>query len=144
MAKNPALQRAMTKITGIGHKMQSKILLPYTQVTGDAKLYILKRNGRTKKYDILAVVFPVGISFQDEGYRTRTVFEYSTLLENFGASGDKSFGEIVGIATHVALVPNGDIFSITQGGEVQLMQTDFGYKILGQIVGDKFVLSENE
>lgn len=144
MAKNPALLRAMTKITNIGHKIQNKLLVPYTIATGDAVFYVLKRNGTTKKFDILVALTNVGISFLNEGYRTRTVFEVSTLDKTFGISANQSFGEIVGIATHIAIVPNGEIFSIREGGELQIMMTDFSYKLLGQFIGDKFIKSENE
>lgn len=143
MAKVPPLLRAMTKITNVGDRINSKLLYPFTTKSGDSVLFVLKRDGTTKKFKILAEVTNYGMEFEDE-FRNRTIFTYATLREDWGEDENKTFWQILQIATHVAQVPNGEVFSIRDDTGLQVAHTEFSYKIFGELKGDIFVKEENE
>lgn len=137
------LEKAVKLTQKHNHGRQQKLLMPYDSVKGDSKLYLLKRDGRTKKFIILAVIenFIMG----SDGFRNRTVFELATLETTYGINNDESFGEAAGKATHVAITPMNDVYSIRDGDEVTIEFQDFTYKIYGFLQSQEvFNLEENQ
>lgn len=138
----PNLLRKAVQITNKGDRIKNKLLMPYTTVKGDSTLYILARDGKSKSFTILAAVQNFGLEFDSQ--RNKPFVTYATNETNFGVSQDKSFGEIIAIASHVAILPQGDVFSIKEGTEIQVEQLDFSYRIYCRKVSDTFNPDDNQ
>lgn len=129
-------------INGFAQKDKAllKVLYPYETVRGDLKLYILRQNGRDRKFDILAIIDAWSVKFSN--YLDRHIFRVSTIAEDFGQDQNETFFDVVRKATHVA--KNGELYSIKEGATVQIFQFSFGYKIHGELQGEKFDISDTE
>ena len=139
-------QKKMAKIHDkIFSKIEGKLLQPYSEKTGDSKLYVLKTDGTTKPFKILAVIENYRAYNMDEGFGHRRVFEIADTGTNYGADGTKTFPEVCRTASHVAVIPFGEVYSVRNSIDgVQLVYADFTYKIYGEQMGtEKFVLEEN-
>lgn len=136
---NPNLLKTAVRLTEKRFEIQNRLLAPFTEQRGDGLLYILKRDGTVgKKFKVLAIISNYGMDTETGQFRNRPFLEVAKSENTFGANQDKSFGEILGSASHVATVPNGELYSIREGDEVQVQQTDFTYRIFGQLTGQKF------
>lgn len=125
------------------HRRVGKRFYPYDKTPGDARLYLLKTEGRTKPFTILAE-FDAFLMFDDEGdFRNRTFFEISTTQQDFGVDQNKTLGEILMVATHVAVTPQNFIYSIREADEVDVVHMDFGYRVSGRLSAGKFNLADN-
>lgn len=120
------LQRIIGKFAKRDRKI-AKNLFPYLEKKGDLKLYILKTNGRDRKFDILGIVDDWGVEFNT--YRDRTQFSVSTTREDFGLNSDETFYQAILKATHIAK-GNGEIYRLDDGDGVQAFQFDWSYKVL--------------
>jgi uncharacterized protein YrzB (UPF0473 family) len=118
----------------------SKKLYPYVDKVGDLKLYVLRQNGRERKFDILAIIDKWGVDF--DKFRDRHLFSVSTVLETFGEDGNETFFDILRRSTHVA--KNNELYSIKEGDTVQAFQFEWAYKIYGEIQGKGFDLTDTE
>lgn len=136
---NPNLLQTATRLTEKRFELQNKLLAPYTETRGDITLYILKRDGSAgKKFKVLAELKNFGMDLETTHFRSRPYIEVAKSEKTFGSGNDKSLGEIIGVASHLAIVPNGEIYSIRDGDTVQVQQTDFTYRIFGQLTGQIF------
>lgn len=139
---NPNLLKIATKITEIGFKQKNKLLAPYTTKKGDQTLYLLKRSGTNgKPFKLLASFQNFGVDTESTQLRSRQYYELAKSEKTFGEANNQSLGEIIGVASHFAVVPDGEIFSIKMGDELQVQQTDFTYRLFGQLTGQRFNLS---
>mgnify|MGYP001576063541 CR=1 FL=1 len=140
MSQLPRALKAKIKGMQIKDKAMSKVLYPYDTVAGDLKLYVLRQNGRDRKFDILAIIDYWGVKF--DNYLNQHIFSVSTIDENFGEFENETFFEVTRKATHVA--KKGELYSIKDGATVQVFKSESGYKINGEIQGEKFALSDTE
>ena len=132
------LERTIKKFAKKDGKFAKKFY-PYETKKGDLKLYVLKQNGRTKKFDLLGTIDKWSVEFST--FLDKHVFSVSTVATNFGIDGDETFPSAISKASHLA--KNGELFSIKEGDTVQIFDFRFGYKIRGQLSGT-FSLSDTE
>lgn len=136
---NPGLLKKAVKLTEKGFRIKNKLLMPYTSRRGDATLYILKNDATSsRKFVVLAEFQNFGMDTERSEFGEREYFEIAKSEKTFGANGDQHLGEILRKASHVALKPNGEIFSCRINGETQVKMTDFTYKIYGELTGQTF------
>lgn len=133
---NPKLLEAATKITGIGDKIKSKLLIPYEETPGDSWMVILKHDGRSNVWYILAVVQNYGLDFDE--FSNRAKLSYATTATNFGTEQNLSFGDMLDMSEYIALMPQGDIFSTKEGGTVEVQSLNFSYVISVRKTSEKF------
>ena len=117
-------------------KLQNRLLSPYTTKRGDITLYLLKNKPASgKPFKLLATIQNFGTDTETTQFRSRPFFEI--------AKSEKSFGDLIGTATHVAVVPNGEVFSIREGDEIQVQQTDFTYRLYAELTSQRFSLARD-
>lgn len=140
---NPRLLKTATRLTEKGFKIKNRLLAPYTTKKGDITLYLLKTAGGSsgKKFKLLATIPNFGMDVETTMFRSRPYLEIAKSEKTFGENSDKPLGVIIGFASYIAVVPNGEIYSIREADEVQMQQTDYTYKIFAQLTGQKFDLS---
>jgi hypothetical protein len=132
------LQKSINKFAKKDGKIAKKFY-PFTDKAGDLKLYILKQNGRTRKFDLLGTIDKWSVQFSQ--YLDRHIFSVSTTAENFGVDEDETFYDAVMKSTHFA--KNGELYRIREGDTVQIFGFRFGYKIRGELDGT-FTLTDTD
>lgn len=138
---NPRLLQTASRLTRKGFGIKNRLLMPYKDARGDATLYVLKQNKSStalKPFKLLAAVQNFGMDTERTQFRNRPFFEVSETESVFGEDNDKHFGQIIGVATHLAVVPEGEMFALDQGDEYRIVQTDFTYQIFAFLTGEIF------
>lgn len=126
----------LDKVNG---SIEGRLMQPYDKKQGDSKLYVLKNDAGTKRFTVLAVVENFKAYDTDEGFNHNRVFEIAIQEPIFGAGKNKTFPEVCKVASHVSQYPFGEMWSIRNSIDgVQLVSTNFVYKVFGNQVGDKF------
>lgn len=110
------------------------------------KSYILKRDGRTQSFVILAIFDNYGIMF--DSYRSTEVFKFAVSdTETFTqGSATRTMREVAAIGSHIALVkPDSDsvMYEIRKGDEFDPYYLDFVWKFAVKQIGDRFNPADN-
>jgi hypothetical protein len=134
--KHTGLQKMAARTYDKGFRLKNRLTYPYTNKKGDSKLVLLRRNGTTKKFDNLGETSGYGIGF--DSFRNLPTFEVATLDKVFGLNKDQYFNDAVKLATHIALVPQMDMFSIRDADEEMIIYLDFTTKVFGKKQGDRY------
>lgn len=140
MVKYPSQIRSAIRQINRGYAMKSRQAFPYRKKRGDSFLLVLKRNGTDKNWDVLARI--ENYDRDTSRFRNKTYFQVATLENTYGLDNNKSFGEIVGIATHIAILPQNEFYNLKDGDENNIISTDFVYTLFATSVGDKFTGQE--
>lgn len=123
------------------HKITHKRLHPKGQ-----KAYILKRDGRTKPWTILAIFEVFGVDFSS--FRTSEYFEFAVGRNELITVGDvsRTMSEVAGIATHIATVePDGTnaVMAIRTADGLPPYYMEWTWTFFTKQVGDSFVPEDN-
>ena len=89
MSQLPRALKAKIKGMQIKDKAMSKVLYPYDTVAGDLKLYVLRQNGRDRKFDILAIIDYWGVKF--DNYLNQHIFQFQRLTRTLASLKTKHF-----------------------------------------------------
>ena len=123
------------------HKIKARLLFP-----PGSKAYILKRDGTTKPFTILAIFEAFGVSF--DKFRGSTFFEFAALQDEeftpFATS--RKMRSIAQVATHIAVTTgDGDsvIYSVRTGDEWQPFYFDWTYTLYAKQESQRFGPAEN-
>lgn len=120
------------------HKIENKLLHP----KGGLKAYILKRDGRTKRFTILAIFDNFGTEF--DNWRHSQFIEFAVQpSESFSdGSVSRTMREVAEVADYIATVENltGEsvVYAIRTGDEYKPYWLNFTYRYFIRQVGDRF------
>lgn len=139
----------MANILAKAIKLKKKEFALKTKLLGLPKgslCYILKRDGTTKPWTILAVISAWDESFSN--YRTSKTFLFAaSASETFTPfATSRSMNKIAAIGTHIAVVtPNGDshVYEIKKGDEWTPYYFDWTYTFFVMSGSDDFVPASN-
>lgn len=111
-----------------------------------SKTYILKRDGRTQSFSILAIFENLDIDF--DKYRTSETLSFAALpTDRFGQDQEsRTMRQMASIATHIATVlVDGEsvVYAINRGDEFQPIYFESVYKFFVNQVSDGFVPEDN-
>lgn len=123
------------------HKIKTRLL----GIKG-AKFYILKRQGSTKKFSILATFLYADSDF--DRYRHSAILKFAVTQSERFTQGDvsRTMREVSTIATHIALVkPDGEsvVYEIRTGDEFEPFYFDSVFQYFVKQIGDAFDPTEN-
>jgi hypothetical protein len=128
------------KIQAKAIAIENKILHPNKGV-GQAA-YILKRDGRTNAFTVLAIFENFRTSFSKT--RNRETFEVATARNAVFRGGDgedRGMAKIAMIHTHIAIVEadaSSIVYATNDGDQSQPYYFDWTWKFFGRQIGDTF------
>ena len=119
------------------HKIKAKLLFPKGRTA-----YILKRQGGTEIFTVLAIFENYGVDFSL--FRHSTYFEFAAGLNETFEPKDtaRPMTEIARIATHIAVVDlNGDsvVHAVANGDEDKPHYLDFAWRFYAVQISDTFI-----
>jgi hypothetical protein len=118
------------------HRITHKLLHPKGQ-----KAYILKRDGRTKAWTILAIFEIFAVEFSN--FRTSEYFEFAVARDELMKVGEieRTMSLVAGTATHIATVePDGtnSVMAIRTGDGLPPYYMDWTWRFFTKQVSDTF------